>query len=130
VRLVPDAAPPKPVAARALVTLLLALPLAGCSASGSEESAPHGAGPRIGVPLRLADCADWQAADVAERLGTVRQLRDFAGGPTGSPAGRGTTLEDERAYDLLQGYCSAEFAESFKLYKLYTRAAAFQSLSP
>jgi hypothetical protein len=116
----------KAVAALAALTGLLA---AGCSASGSEESAPHGVGARIGVPLRLAECSDWQAADVAERLGTVRQLRDFAGGPTGSPAGHGAVLEDERAYDLLQGYCSAEFAEAFKLYKLYTRAAAFQSLA-
>jgi hypothetical protein len=49
--------------------------------------------------------------------------------PPSPPPGRGAVLEDERAYDLLQGYCSAEFAESFKLYKLYTRAAAFQSLA-
>ena len=113
-----------------LVAALITAAIAGCSQSDSEESAPHGAGPRIGVPLRLADCSDWRAADVAERLGTVRQLRDFAGGPTGSPAGRGAVIEDERAYALLQGSCSAEFAESFKLYKLYTRAAAFQSLAP
>jgi hypothetical protein len=112
----------------ASAAMLAALIATGCSASDSEEQ-PGGAGPRIGAPLRLADCSDWRAADVAERLGTVRQLRDFAGGPTGSPAGRGAVLEDERAYDLLQGYCSAEFAESFKLYKLYTRAAAFQSLA-
>jgi len=109
--------------------VLICLLAAGCSASGSEESAPHGAGARIGVPLRLADCSDWRGADIAERLGTVRQLRDFAGGPTGSPAGHGSVLPDERAYDVLDGYCSAEFAKSFKLYKLYSRAAAFQSLT-
>jgi hypothetical protein len=116
-------------AGHVLAAVAIALLLAGCSASGSDETTPPGAGPRIGVPLRLADCTDWRDADVAERLGTVRQLRDFAGGPTGSPAGHGTTLDDERAYDVLQGYCLAEFADSFKLYKLYTRAAAFQSLA-
>jgi hypothetical protein len=113
---------------RAPVAALICLLVTGCSASGSED-APVGAGARIGVPLRLAECSDWRAADVAERLGTVRQLRDFAGGPTGSPAGHGAVLDDERAYDLFQGYCSEQFAESFKLYKLYTRAAAFQSLT-
>ena len=81
------------------------------------------------MPLRLADCSDWREADVAERLGTVRQLRDFAGGPSGSPAGHGVVLADERAYEVLQGYCAADFADSFRLYKLYTRAAAFQSLA-
>jgi hypothetical protein len=114
---------------RTLLAALLALTLAGCSASGSEDSSPHGAGPRIGVPLRLADCADWRAADLAERLGTIRQLHDFAGGPSGSPAGHGKTLDEEQAYHLLQGYCSAEFARAFKLYKLYTRAAAFEALA-
>jgi hypothetical protein len=82
------------------------------------------------VPLRLADCTDWEQADVAERLGTVRQLRAFAGGPTGSPAGRGNVLEDEQAYELLENWCGNHFARGFKLYKLYTRAAAFSSLIP
>jgi hypothetical protein len=34
-------------------------------------------------------------------------------------------LSDDRAYKLLQGYCAKPFARGFKLYKLYTRAAAF-----
>ena len=34
-------------------------------------------------------------------------------------------LDDERAYKLLQSYCAKPFARGFKLYKLYTRAAAF-----
>jgi hypothetical protein len=60
----------------------------------------------------------------------VRQLRAFAGGPTGSPAGRGNVLEDEQAYELLENWCGNDFARGFKLYKLYTRAAAFSSLIP
>ncbi|MGH2980557.1 MAG: hypothetical protein ACRDKV_00750 [Solirubrobacterales bacterium] len=60
----------------------------------------------------------------------MEQLRDFAGGPTGSPAGHGAVLEDERAYDVLENWCENDFARGFKLYKLYTRAAAFQSLVP
>jgi hypothetical protein len=80
------------------------------------------------VPLRLADCSDWRNADTAERLGTVRVIREFAGGPTGSPAGYGATLPNEQAYRLFQGYCSASFASAFRLYKLYTRAAGLQSV--
>ncbi|MBN1527565.1 MAG: hypothetical protein JW895_00770 [Thermoleophilaceae bacterium] len=49
----------------------------------------------------------------------------MSGGPTGSPAGTGAVLSDERAYELFEGYCKAGFAKRFKLYKLYTRAAAF-----
>jgi hypothetical protein len=103
--------------------------LGGCSSSGEEPPAA-GAGIGVGAPIRLADCTDWRNADVAERLGTVGQIRDFAGGPVGSRGGRGATLPDERAYDLFQGYCENEFARAFKLYKLYTRAAAFQGLAP
>jgi hypothetical protein len=82
------------------------------------------------VPIRLADCTDWRRADVGQRLGTVHELRDFAGGPVGSPAGHGNVLDDKRAYELFQSYCARYFARGFKLYKLYTRAAAFSPIAP
>jgi hypothetical protein len=85
-------------------------------------------GPHLAVPLRLADCTDWRKADVSQRLGTVRELRDFAGGPTGSPGSHGNVLEDKRAYELFQNYCAHYFARGFKLYKLYTRAASFSPI--
>ncbi len=113
-------------AAAALICSLIAL---GCGGSDAADTA-SGSGPRIGVALRLADCDDWNQADVSERLGTVEQLADFAGGPTGSPAGRGTTLSDERGYEVMENWCRNDFARGFKLYKLYTRAAAFSSLVP
>lgn len=116
-------------AATATAALICAGLLAGCGGSDGSGTA-SGAGARIGVPLRLADCTDWERADVAERLGTVDQLRAFSGGPTGSPAGHGAVLDDERAYDVLENWCENEFARGFKLYKLYTRAAAFSSLVP
>ena len=104
---------------------ILAVGLAACGGSDSPAPPGDGSGPRVDAPLRLADCTDWKGADVSERIGTVRDLRAFAGGPTGSPAGHGAVLDDEQAYRLLQGYCENEFARAFKLYKLYTRAAAF-----
>ena len=111
----------------ALLVSLLGAVLTGCS-SGSGQPPPNGAGARIGVPLRLADCTDWENADTAERLGTITVLRDFASGPTGTPGSYGRTIHDEQAYRLLQGYCSANLARGFKLYHLYNRAAAFQSI--
>jgi hypothetical protein len=116
-----------PVAAVALIGSLL---LPGCGGGDDASHTASGSGARIGVALRLADCDDWNQADVSERLGTVRQLREFAGGPTGSPGGHGNTLSDERGYDVMQAWCRNDFARGFKLYKLYTRAAAFSSLAP
>lgn len=79
------------------------------------------------MPLRLVDCTDWRNASVDERRGTVVQLREFAGGPSGSPAGHGTVLDDDDAYTDLDNFCENDFARAFRLYKLYVRAAAFQS---
>jgi hypothetical protein len=105
--------------------LILAAGLTGCLGSGSGGQPPSQGGPHIGTPLQLADCADWRRADPTERAGTVRQLRKFAGGPAGSPAGHGAVLKDDQAYELFERYCSNGFARHFRLYKLYTRAAAF-----
>ena len=104
--------------------LLCAGALSACGGDDASNTA-SGAGPHIQVALRLADCDDWNQADVSERLGTVQQLTDFAGGPTGSPAGHGNTLTEKRGYDVLDAWCQQSFASAFKLYKLYTRAAAF-----
>ncbi len=115
--------------AAAAAALFCLFAIVGCGGSGSSNSAA-GVGPDIGVTLRLADCDDWNQADVSERLGTVQELSNFAGGPTGSPAGHGTTLSTKRGYDVLDGWCKQSYAHGFKLYKLYTRAAAFSNVVP
>jgi hypothetical protein len=110
--------------------LLAGLALPGCL-GGSSSNPPGSAGVRIGTPLQLANCGDWRKASPQEREGTVRDLRGFAGGPVGESPGRtGATLDDDRAYKVLDDYCKADFARGFKLYKLYTRAAAFRKLRP
>jgi hypothetical protein len=114
----------RPSGAAILLGVAVLLVVCGCGGSSGQQSA-SGAGPRIAAPLRLADCTDWERSDAAERLGTIRQLRDFAGGPTGSPAERGSVLDDDDAYRLLQGTCGNYYARGFKLYKVYTRAASF-----
>jgi hypothetical protein len=114
---------------RIAATLVFAGLVAGCGSSGS--SAPQsGAGPSIGAPIELADCTDWEQASTDQRLGTIDQLKDFAGGPVvgggSNPAsGTGAVLTDDQAYDLLDNYCQQDYARAFKLYKLYERAAAF-----
>jgi hypothetical protein len=89
-----------------------------------------GVGPNVGQPISLADCNDWQQANVEQRLGTIEQLKGFAGGPiignnASSPSGTGSVLDDKDAYDLFNRWCGQSFARGFKLYKLYERAAAF-----
>jgi len=110
---------------------LCALVLGACgSGSGSAPPSGAGIGPGVGAPLTLADCADWNQADVSQRLATVNALAEFAGGPAGDQSGgHGATLDEKSAYKVLNGDCKAYFARGFKLYKLYTRAAAFQSLA-
>jgi hypothetical protein len=118
-------------AAKALAVLALAgaALIAGCG-SGSATQPNIGVGPNVGQPINLADCSDWNRANTEERLGTIRELKGFAGGPVvgnnaSSPSGTGAVLDDKRAYELFDNYCKADFARGFKLYKLYERAAAF-----
>jgi hypothetical protein len=111
-------------------TLFLAAPLCclallgGCGGSShSNALAAHG----VGESLELASCSDWRKGTDAQRRRTVVELREFAGGQVGSSAGinRGPVLLDKSAYKLLQSWCRNTFARGFKLYKLYTRSAAF-----
>ncbi|HSD24833.1 MAG TPA: hypothetical protein VLB79_10955 [Solirubrobacterales bacterium] len=103
--------------------------IAGCG--GGPNTQPQvDVGPNVGQPINLADCNDWEQANIEQRLGTIHQIRDFAGGPVvgnnaSSPSGTGAVLDDKDAYDLFNGWCSKSFARGFKLYHLYQRAAAF-----
>jgi hypothetical protein len=119
---------PNTAKALALVLAAAAVALAGCGDDSTQP--PSGAGPNVGQPINLADCSDWNQANTEERLGTIEQLKNFAGGPVvgnnaSSPSGTGSVLDDEQAYDLFDRWCGQSFARGFKLYKLYERAAAF-----
>jgi hypothetical protein len=103
--------------------------VAGCG-GGSSTQPQVDVGANVGQPINLADCSDWNQANTEQRLGTIDQLRDFAGGPVvgnnaSSPSGTGSVLADKQAYDLFNRWCGQSFARGFKLYKLYERAAAF-----
>jgi hypothetical protein len=115
------------VVALALIAAILVL--AGCG-GGSSTQPQVDVGPNVGQPINLADCDDWNQANAEQRLGTIDQLRGFAGGPVvgnnaSSPSGTGSVLDDKQAYELFNRWCGESFARGFKLYKLYERAAAF-----
>ena len=97
-----------------------------------DDSGDEGAGgeSRLGTRIELATCADWRRADPRERADTIEAISAFAGGPAGRGRGRGATLDDDRAYEVFERQCRHDFAAAFKLYKVYTRAAAFQHRRP
>jgi hypothetical protein len=112
----------------AAATVVAAL-IVGCG-GGSGTQPQVDVGPNVGQSIALADCHDWNQANVEQRLGTIQQIRDFAGGPivgnnASSPTGSGAVLGDKQAYNLFNGWCEQSFARGFKLYKLYERAAGF-----
>ena len=116
-------------AAASLCALAAAALIAGCG-GGSGNQPQVDVGPNVGQSIALADCNDWNQANTEQRLGTIQQLKDFAGGPVvgnsaTAPSGTGAVLGDKQAYDLFDNYCKEQFARGFKLYKLYERAAAF-----
>lgn len=109
----------------AALAVAAALAGAACGDDSSSEAPVEVGGPTLGVPIQLADCTDWKDATVEERLGTIAQIQNFAGGPVGTEGGQGATLDEDRAYEVMENFCEQEFARGFKLYKIYTRAAAF-----
>jgi hypothetical protein len=113
----------------AAAAALIVAAIAGCG-GGSGTQPQVDVGPNVGSPINLADCHDWNQSDTAQRLGTLQQLKKFAGGPVvgnnaSAPAGRGAVLDDKKAYDLLSAACRHQFAAGFRLYLLYQRAASF-----
>jgi hypothetical protein len=112
---------------RAFAASLLAAAVAVAGCGGGSSTQPQvDVGPNVGQPINLADCHDWQQANVEQRLGTIKQLKGFAGGPVVGNNGTGSVLDDKQAYDLFDRWCSESYARAFKLYKLYQRAAAFE----
>jgi hypothetical protein len=100
--------------------------LAGCGGESATPPPVPGTPSGLQLSARQSDCTDWNEATVDQRGATIDAIREFEGGPT--TGGTGAVLADEDAYRLFENYCSQDFARAFKLYKLYARAAAFQSV--
>lgn len=79
-----------------------------------------------GSVAQLVECRDWNAATSEQRLATIEDVRSqLSRTDTGieSPA-----LTDDEATELFDSACSPEWAQGFRLYKLYARAAGFVPL--
>jgi hypothetical protein len=109
--------------------VLIAAALAGCGgddAAGEDPSA-QGVGEQVGGSVAaLAQCRDWNAGTEAEKQATIADIRSSL--TPQSQEESGTSLSDERAYELFEHSCEEEFAQGFELYKLYARAEAFAPL--
>jgi hypothetical protein len=113
------------------VAAVLAVLAAGCGGDGDDASTSADGDSedvRVGSVAQLAQCSDWVAADDEERQATVEDIRsqiNLQDAPVEIPA-----LSDKQAMDLFDNACASDFAASFRLYKLYARAAGFQSFAP
>ena len=101
--------------------------VAGCGGKSDSETSDQEKLPTLPTALRYAECSDWRKGSIDERRGTIRQIREFAGGPVGSSQGiqKGRVMDDNEAYLLIDRNCSKRYAVGFRLYLLYTHAAAF-----
>lgn len=83
---------------------------------------------RAGSAASLVDCDDWNGGITERKQATVVDVREqlTAGGTV---AGR-PSLSDPQAFDTFERACSNEFTGSFRLYKIYYDANAFENLDP
>lgn len=122
--------------------LVLALAGAGC---GSEDSdAAAGAGPdpdgavvdisgtepvgemTAGSVAQLAECRDWNGGTPEQQLATIADVRsqiNLEDSGIDAPA-----LTDEEAQEMFDRSCKPAWAQGFRLYKLYARAAGWLPL--
>ena len=118
-----------PRAATALALVLIAGALVGCGsdATGQDPAAPGVGDPVGGSVAALAQCRDWNAGTEEEKQATIADIRSSL--TPQSQEESGTSLSDERAYELFEHSCTEDWAQGFELYKLYARAAAFAPLA-
>lgn len=129
----------------AAILAVVALALAGCGGDGSAESeAASEPEPRAGGVIDisgtdavgenlagsvapLVECRDWNGASDEEKLATIGEVRSQVSRPDGGV--RSPSLTDEEAMTIFDNTCEPVWAQGFRLYKLYARAAAFAPLA-
>ena len=122
---------------RTALLLAAAACLAGCGQAKSSDDQTRsdttvpieGVGESIGGSVApLAQCRDWRAGTVEERMATIEDIRGQLTPQTSANEGSG--LPDQEAYDLFQRVCARQYASAFRLYKVYTQRAGFEPLEP
>jgi hypothetical protein len=114
----------------ALVVAAAVVAVALLSQGGAAPSRPASGAVIGSVPLQRARCVDWLGASGPERAATVNALRAAVGGGTATPYGQGSTLPPGTTRALFDGTCSRAYANTFLLYEIYIRAAAFHTYLP
>ena len=115
-----------------LCSLAVALALAACggdpepSARGERKAEPVGRD-LAGSVAPTAQCSDWNRGTRRQRLATIHEIRRQVN--LRDSAVRTPELSDRAAYEVLDNTCRKDFAGSFRLYKLYARAAAFAAFA-
>lgn len=113
-------------AARASWLLVAALVAAtGCGDDDDDAAKPVGK-ESAGSVVQFADCTDWRKGSVAEREATIDVLKAQLTPQTAETPR--SALDDDEAYEILQNFCSAEFSDRLRLYKLYVKAQGFSPL--
>ena len=80
-----------------------------------------------GSVASLAECRDWNEASDEQRLATIADIRGQL-----NPAGSGVkapSLDDDEALRAFDGACAPDYAQGFRLYKLYANAVGFAPLA-
>jgi hypothetical protein len=125
------------VRAIAAIAAAAAVVLAGCGSDdpGNPESEPapgqvvdiSGTEPvgemTAGSVASLVECRDWNEATPEEKLATVADVRsqiNLEDSGVEAPA-----LTDEEARNVFDDACRPPWAQGFRLYKIYARAAGF-----
>ena len=81
-----------------------------------------GAGVLAGAPT--ADCTQWRRGTPVQRRNVVDELGQHFGHE--SNVWRGARLDQDAAYETIDGACRSAAARRIRLYKIYARALAFQ----
>jgi hypothetical protein len=113
----------------------------GCGGDATEERAATGSDDPAVVDISgteavgqvvtgsvapLAQCRDWNGANHEQKLATIDDVRNAINlKGTGIEA---PPLTDEEALGVFNSACRADYAQGFRLYKLYARAAGFAPL--
>jgi hypothetical protein len=110
----------------AALLAVAALTVAGCGEE--DEVEPQGVGQvKVGSVASLAQCRDWNAGTDEEKLATIEDIRaqiNLEDAPVQT-----TSLSDERAREVFDNACAEAYSAPFRLYRIYARAAAFETLA-
>jgi hypothetical protein len=115
---------------RAVAALGLAalLALTACGADDEREPAAKPVGQvLVGSVAQMATCSDWNGGTREQRVATIHDIRQQIN--LKDSAVQTPELSDDAAYRVLESLCGKDFAGSFRLYKLYARAASFAPLA-